>query len=51
MSKSGLKTIADEDREEKFGFVFAVSGPGMYIIQYATFITYIAYYLCPKIKQ
>ncbi|KAH9644723.1 hypothetical protein HF086_003828 [Spodoptera exigua] len=27
MSKSGLKTIADEEKEEKFGFVFAVSGP------------------------
>lgn len=25
---SNLKKIADEDRESKFGYVYAVSGPG-----------------------
>jgi hypothetical protein len=25
---SNLRKIADEDRESKFGYVFAVSGPG-----------------------
>jgi hypothetical protein len=25
---SSLKKIANEDRESKFGYVFAVSGPG-----------------------
>lgn len=31
MSK-GLKTIANEEQEGKFGYVFAVSGPGKYFI-------------------
>lgn len=31
-TKGGLKKIADEDNEERFGYVFAVSGPGKYLI-------------------
>lgn len=31
MSKAALKTIAMEENEEMFGFVFAVSGPGKYL--------------------
>lgn len=27
-TKGGLKTIAGEENEDKFGYVFAVSGPG-----------------------
>lgn len=27
---SNLKKIADEDRESKFGYVYAVSGPGKF---------------------
>lgn len=27
---SSLKKIADEDRESKFGYVYAVSGPGKF---------------------
>lgn len=27
---STLKKIQDENRESKFGYVYAVSGPGMY---------------------
>ena len=29
---SNLKKIADEDRESKFGYVYAVSGPGKHFI-------------------
>lgn len=28
MSKGNLKTIANEENEDRFGYVFAVSGPG-----------------------
>lgn len=30
---SDYQTIANEENEEKFGYVFAVSGPGMYTLQ------------------
>lgn len=28
---SNLKKISDEDRESKFGYVYAVSGPGKWM--------------------
>ena len=31
---SNLRKIADEDRESKFGYVFAVSGPGKHQLCY-----------------
>lgn len=38
MSKGGLKTIAGEENEDKFGYVFAVSGPGMLFYYYLSWL-------------
>lgn len=47
MTKDTMPTIGDEERESKFGYVYAVSGPGLY--NFAFFLNYI--YFFPKILQ
>lgn len=34
MSNQGLSKISNEERESKFGYVYAVSGPGQYTIYF-----------------
>jgi len=36
---TSLKTFEDEDRESSYGVVFAVSGPGLYLITYIWFLS------------